>query len=85
MENWLEHTELLIGTEGVERLQDARVAVLGLGGVGSAAAEGLCRAGRRQSRYTVPPRRSRRIGPLFFYRRISLSPTGAGPQFSPEK
>lgn len=45
MENWLERTELLIGTNGVERLQNARVAVLGLGGVGSAAAEGLCRAG----------------------------------------
>lgn len=45
MGNWLERTELLLGTERLERLQNARVAVLGLGGVGSAAAEALCRAG----------------------------------------
>jgi len=43
--SWLARTELLIGAQGVARLQAARVAVLGLGGVGAAAAEALCRAG----------------------------------------
>ena len=45
MEDWLERTRLLWGSREVDRLAQARVAVLGLGGVGSAAAEGLCRAG----------------------------------------
>lgn len=40
-----ERTELLIGAEGLARLAGARVAVFGLGGVGGAAAEMLCRAG----------------------------------------
>ncbi len=43
--DWLERTRLLIGAEGIDALKRARVAVLGLGGVGSAAAEALCRAG----------------------------------------
>ena len=38
-------TELLIGDEGLRRLQAARVAVFGLGGVGSFAAEALARSG----------------------------------------
>lgn len=38
-------TELLIGPDGLERLKNATVAVFGLGGVGSYAAEALCRAG----------------------------------------
>jgi len=38
-------TELLIGKEGLERLRDARVAVIGLGGVGSYTVEALARAG----------------------------------------
>ncbi|HSH70519.1 MAG TPA: tRNA threonylcarbamoyladenosine dehydratase [Deferrisomatales bacterium] len=38
-------TRLLIGDAGMARLAAARVAVIGLGGVGSAAAEQLCRAG----------------------------------------
>lgn len=38
-------TELLIGREGLDRLRGASVAVFGLGGVGSYAAEALCRAG----------------------------------------
>lgn len=38
-------TELLIGPNGLEKLKGATVAVFGLGGVGSYAAEALCRAG----------------------------------------
>ena len=37
--------EMLIGKKGLERLQGARVALFGVGGVGSAAAEALARAG----------------------------------------
>lgn len=44
-EEWLSRTELLLGGQAMERLAAARVAVLGLGGVGGAAAEALCRAG----------------------------------------
>ena len=43
--NWLERTELLIKTEGVAQLQKSHVLVVGLGGVGSYAAEFLARAG----------------------------------------
>jgi tRNA threonylcarbamoyladenosine dehydratase len=38
-------TELLIGPEGLNKLKDSTVAIFGLGGVGSYAAEALCRAG----------------------------------------
>ena len=38
-------TELLLGQEAVERLAKARVAVFGIGGVGSYAAEALARSG----------------------------------------
>ena len=38
-------TEMLIGSQAVERLRNKRVAVFGLGGVGSYAAEALVRAG----------------------------------------
>ena len=38
-------TEMLLGKEGIERLRAARVAVFGLGGVGSYTAEALARAG----------------------------------------
>ena len=38
-------TEILIGPEGLDRLRRATVAIFGLGGVGSFAAEALCRAG----------------------------------------
>ena len=43
--DWLQRTEVLLGTPALERLAASRVAVIGLGGVGSAAAEALCRSG----------------------------------------
>lgn len=45
MENWLERTVLLLGEEKVERLQNAHVLIVGVGGVGAYAAEMICRAG----------------------------------------
>lgn len=42
---WLVRTSLLVGDEKIEKLQQARVLIAGLGGVGSFAAEFLCRAG----------------------------------------
>lgn len=45
MPEWLLRTEALIGASAVARLQQKRVAVLGLGGVGGACAEALCRSG----------------------------------------
>ena len=42
---WLSRTELLIGKSAVERLEQAHVLVIGLGGVGSFAAEFIARAG----------------------------------------
>ena len=38
-------TEMLIGNEGMEKLKNAKVAVFGLGGVGSYVCEGLARSG----------------------------------------
>lgn len=38
-------TEMILGEAGLERLRHSHVAVFGLGGVGSYAAEALCRAG----------------------------------------
>lgn len=43
--DWLLRTKTLIGLSAVEALSQSSVAVLGLGGVGGAAAEALCRAG----------------------------------------
>ena len=42
---WLERTELLIKEEGIERLQSTNILIVGLGGVGSFAAEFLVRSG----------------------------------------
>ena len=43
--DWLERTELLIGKEQLVKLSQTNVLVVGLGGVGSFAAEFICRAG----------------------------------------
>ena len=45
MENWLERTLLLLGEEKLNRLRQAHVLVVGLGGVGAYAAEMIARAG----------------------------------------
>lgn len=42
---WLERTELLIKEAGAEKLQNANILIVGLGGVGSFAAEFIARAG----------------------------------------
>ena len=44
-DNWLERTELLLGREKLDRLRQAHVLVVGLGGVGAYAAEMIARAG----------------------------------------
>jgi tRNA threonylcarbamoyladenosine dehydratase len=43
--HWLQRTQLLIGDNGIDILQNAHVLIVGLGGVGSYAAEAICRAG----------------------------------------
>ena len=43
--NWLERTEMLIGRQSLNKLQNSKVLVVGLGGVGSYAAEMICRSG----------------------------------------
>ena len=45
MENQFSRTELVIGSEGVNILNNSKVAIFGVGGVGSFAVEGLARAG----------------------------------------
>lgn len=45
MQNQFSRTELLIGKDGVEKLNKSKVAVFGIGGVGSYVVEGLARAG----------------------------------------
>jgi len=47
MQNQFSRTELLIGKEGIERLNNSKVAIFGIGGVGSYVVEGLARAGIR--------------------------------------
>lgn len=42
---WLSRSELLVGKEGIDKLQKSHVLVVGLGGVGSFAAEFICRSG----------------------------------------
>lgn len=43
--HWMQRTRLLVGDAGMEKLQKAHVLIVGLGGVGSYAAEAICRAG----------------------------------------
>jgi len=43
--NQFSRTELLIGKEGVGKLQKAKIAIFGIGGVGSYTVEALARAG----------------------------------------
>ncbi len=45
MLNQFSRTQLLLGKESVERLQNARVAVFGIGGVGGYVCEALVRSG----------------------------------------
>lgn len=44
-ENWKSRTELLIGKENLEKLSRSKIAIYGIGGVGSFVVEGLARAG----------------------------------------
>ncbi|MCE3260002.1 MAG: UBA/THIF-type binding protein [Bacteroidetes bacterium] len=43
--SWMERTSLLVGKKGLEKLMNAHVLVVGLGGVGSYAAEAIARSG----------------------------------------
>ena len=47
MENQFERTKKIIGEIGIEKLNRAKVAVFGIGGVGSYAIEALARVGIR--------------------------------------
>jgi len=43
--SWLSRSALLVGDDGIDKLQSKHVLVIGLGGVGSFAAEFICRSG----------------------------------------
>ncbi|CAA0235511.1 tRNA threonylcarbamoyladenosine dehydratase [Tenacibaculum maritimum] len=43
--SWLERTELLVQKEGLNKIKEANILIVGLGGVGSFAAEFIARAG----------------------------------------
>lgn len=45
MDEKFSRTEMLIGNEGMEKLNNAKVAIFGIGGVGSFVCEGLARSG----------------------------------------
>lgn len=45
MTNWLSRTELILGSEALQKLNSSHVIIVGLGGVGAFAAEMICRAG----------------------------------------
>ena len=45
VDSFFQRTQLLTGEAGLEKLKVSRVTVVGLGGVGSHAAEALCRCG----------------------------------------
>lgn len=44
-DTFFQRTELLVGEEGLDKLQNSSVAIIGLGGVGSYAAEAIARCG----------------------------------------
>ena len=46
MLNQFSRTELLLGKEAMDKLENARVAVFGIGGVGGYVCEALVRSGR---------------------------------------
>jgi Dinucleotide-utilizing enzymes involved in molybdopterin and thiamine biosynthesis family 1 len=45
VDDWKERTGMLVGEYGLRRLEEARVAIIGLGGVGAYAVEMICRSG----------------------------------------
>ena len=45
MDNWLERTELIMSAEKMQKLNQAHVLIVGLGGIGSFAAEFIARSG----------------------------------------
>jgi len=45
MSEWLTRTEMILGSEGLQKLKASNVLIVGLGGVGAYAAEMICRAG----------------------------------------
>ncbi len=45
MSDWQARTLLILGEEGLKKLESSRVLIVGLGGVGAYAAEMICRAG----------------------------------------
>jgi tRNA A37 threonylcarbamoyladenosine dehydratase len=45
MTDWLNRTELILGSDALQKLKASNVLVVGLGGVGAYAAEMICRAG----------------------------------------
>jgi tRNA A37 threonylcarbamoyladenosine dehydratase len=45
MTDWLTRTELILGKDGLQKLEASNVLIVGLGGVGAYAAEMICRAG----------------------------------------
>lgn len=45
MTDWLTRTEIILGSDGLKKLKESNVIVVGLGGVGAYAAEMICRAG----------------------------------------
>lgn len=48
MQEQFSRTELLIGKENIEKLENSKVAIFGIGGVGSFLCEALARAGVRK-------------------------------------
>lgn len=67
MLNPFTRTQMLLGSEAMERLAAARVIIFGIGGVGGAVAEGLARAG---------------VGTLHLVDHDTLSPTNLNRQFA---